>query len=109
MRLPSYRSSYLLRYHPYPRYAPSQREQLMQTIDERYDTDQENTAYESNVTGILWPAIQERDEETANLEAALHAVESTEGEHRPLRRRSISTLIIDLALLLVQKLLPKRL
>ncbi|KAH7924263.1 hypothetical protein BV22DRAFT_1129975 [Leucogyrophana mollusca] len=94
MRLPSYRSSYLLRYHPYPRYAPSQRERLMQTVDERNHIDNGDANDAPEVGAVLWPALQERDEETTMLEEALRAVEDLEGERSPPRRRSISTLII---------------
>ncbi|KAH7920536.1 hypothetical protein BV22DRAFT_1132983 [Leucogyrophana mollusca] len=86
MRLPSYRSSHLLRYHPYPRYALSQHERLTQISDDRCDADQENT-------GVLWPSIQERDEETAGLGEALRPAENAEGEQLPLRC-SIPMLII---------------
>ncbi|KAG1757079.1 hypothetical protein EDB19DRAFT_1655711 [Suillus lakei] len=35
MRLPSYRTSYMLRFHPYPRVKLSQRE-IMHTVDDRF-------------------------------------------------------------------------
>ncbi|KAH7920070.1 hypothetical protein BV22DRAFT_1040306 [Leucogyrophana mollusca] len=107
MRPPNYRPSHRVRYHPYPRYAFSQRERLMQTIDEQNDADQGKTVHASGAAEGLLPVIQELDEETANLEQALPPVESTEGERIPTRHRSISTVIVDLALSFMRRLLPK--
>ncbi|KAG2367679.1 hypothetical protein BDR07DRAFT_226578 [Suillus spraguei] len=90
LRLPSYRTSHLLRFHPYPRVKLSQRESLMNTIDDRL----------SNLYDIV-------EEESARPDLQ-EAVEIAEAGIKPLvRRLSLTTLIIDLAVLVARKLAMK--
>ncbi|KAF8556386.1 hypothetical protein OG21DRAFT_1506660 [Imleria badia] len=90
-RLPAYRSSYLLRFHPYPRVKPSTRERIAAAAreDEFYDPLQNDSLYlESDISFTLDQAIHGTD------------------VHHQLRQRrlSVSSLVVDLALVLTKKL-----
>ncbi|KAG1757083.1 hypothetical protein EDB19DRAFT_1655752, partial [Suillus lakei] len=96
MRLPSYRTSSLLRFHPYPRVKLSQRE-IMQTVDDRL-SDQA-----LDLVILDFPDLSEEQHLTAvNLQEALKAAETGAQPH--VRRLSFTTLIIDLAILVARKL-----
>ncbi|KAG0707584.1 hypothetical protein DFH29DRAFT_871579 [Suillus ampliporus] len=105
MRLPSYRSSYLLRFHPYPRVKLSQRE-MMQTIDDRLSED--DVVEDDDSAGpavLIFPDFpEERDPliNAVNLQEAIEVAEADAQLH--VRRLSLTTLIIDLAVLLARKL-----
>ncbi|KAH7916527.1 hypothetical protein BJ138DRAFT_284095 [Hygrophoropsis aurantiaca] len=105
MRLPSYRSSHMRRYHPYPRYALSQHERLRQTEDESQNG-YERIVEVLEVDRTLWTGLRAHDEETLNLEEALRILDDV--DQLPGRRRSLSTLIIDLALFVMRKIVRKR-
>ncbi|KAF9227331.1 hypothetical protein BS17DRAFT_775298 [Gyrodon lividus] len=94
-RLPAYRSSYLLRFHPYPRVEPSIRERIMassqESIEQPASIDVSTPHHaEYNVSFTLNQALNDSDFH--------HEVQSRQ------RRLSMSTLVIDLALLLAKKL-----
>ncbi|KAG2756391.1 hypothetical protein P692DRAFT_20481240 [Suillus brevipes Sb2] len=97
MRLPSYRTSYLIRFHPYPRVKPSQRE-IMHAVNDYpsslYDIveDEENAG----------PVILNFHPNAVNLQEAIDVAEIGAKPH--VRHLSFATLIIDLALLVVRKL-----
>jgi len=85
LRLPAYRSSYRLRYHPYPRYVSST------TVDYR-DHDL------AVVPEVSQPLIIEEDSNTANLQQAIS------GEQSESPARALSTLVIELAFAVRRKL-----
>ncbi|CCM05427.1 uncharacterized protein FIBRA_07644 [Fibroporia radiculosa] len=94
-RLPSYRSSYLERFHPYVRTRARRKVDLMQTVDYRYD---HGVPYRPS---FALSVVEEEDEEVVNNLAAL--VPAAEGQesvqrHNKLRRLGIVELVIDLAL-----------
>ncbi|KAF8552668.1 hypothetical protein OG21DRAFT_1511153 [Imleria badia] len=90
-RLPAYRSSYLLRFHPYPRVKPSTRERIVAEARqyESYELLQINSLHlESDIS--------------FTLNQAIHGT----GVHHKLRQRrlSVSSLVVDLALVFTKKL-----
>ncbi|EMD34412.1 hypothetical protein CERSUDRAFT_97671 [Gelatoporia subvermispora B] len=90
-RLPSYRSSYLGRYHPYPQTRRRASDRLMQTVDYRYSDDEEVTFPR------LYPIVEDQTEverDIDNLDTALNASNGPQ----PKRRRRLSALVVDLAL-----------
>jgi len=94
LRLPAYRVSHRLRYHPYPRYASS-RPQDIDFITANLHTEP------------LWsesplPPVEE-NAEIANLDQAL-AISGIQSENPFSRARSLSTLVIDLAFAVTRKL-----
>ncbi|KAG1904610.1 uncharacterized protein F5891DRAFT_750966 [Suillus fuscotomentosus] len=73
MRLPSYRSSHMLRYHPYPRVGLSQREMLTHTIEESGPLLQinnplsgHNIEYEDTSNALDLPGNEEQVENAPN-------------------------------------------
>ncbi|EMD38251.1 hypothetical protein CERSUDRAFT_93783 [Gelatoporia subvermispora B] len=89
-RLPTYRASHLTRYHPYPRFRRSL-DRLMQTVDYR-DVEEPGGYSPAHATGETSTELTDAD--VVNLELALHA--DTAGATKG--RRTLSTLVIDLAL-----------
>ncbi|OJA11421.1 hypothetical protein AZE42_05738 [Rhizopogon vesiculosus] len=120
MRLPSYRSSYLLRFHPYPRVKLSQRELLKQTIDDHFSNQREmltchtvdrpgnqrDVEEEEDAATPYTPALTVLPEEQHLVDDNVEeAIEGAEVDARPpVRRPSIKILIVDLAALVVRKL-----
>ncbi|KAF8136942.1 hypothetical protein EV363DRAFT_1209269, partial [Boletus edulis] len=86
-RLPAYRSSYLLRFHPYPRVKPSTRERIMAATfgDESYTPQQ---VIETDIS--------------STLNQAIHATEVHTHLHP--RRLSVSSPVVDLALLFTKRM-----
>ncbi|KIJ67808.1 hypothetical protein HYDPIDRAFT_107313 [Hydnomerulius pinastri MD-312] len=95
-RLAACRSSNPLRFHPYPSTKPSARERAQSSHEEE---DVEDTP-----TNVGSPKEVNTDDEPFNLEAAIYGT-SADDAAWPRRRRSISTLVIDLALMFTRKLL----
>ncbi|KAF8550692.1 hypothetical protein OG21DRAFT_1513719 [Imleria badia] len=86
-RLPAYHSSYLLRFHPYQRVKPSTRERIAKA--RQYEPVQINSLHlESDIS--------------FTLNQAIHGT----GIHHQLRQRrlSVSSLVVDLALVFTKKL-----
>ncbi|KAJ3557009.1 hypothetical protein NM688_g1708 [Phlebia brevispora] len=102
-RLPAYRSSYMNRYHPYPRVKRPL--DLMQTVDRRHvGLDEIEAGVEELLLHELsfsQPSTDEYENETAVLQAALATTGSGDGEHEPdsyaRKRVSFSSLVVDLA------------
>jgi len=95
-RLPSYRSSYLLRFHPYPRMKLSTREMILAAIDE---------TPQDVVTGAdvgLSPTDTEYLEPATILHEAIHSGSSDSVPRLIQRRLSLSTLVVDLALMTIK-------
>ncbi|KAF8131434.1 hypothetical protein EV363DRAFT_1165047, partial [Boletus edulis] len=94
-RLPAYRSSYLLRFHPYPRVKPSARERIVASTREDgcYQPLQMDTLVllESDIPSTLNQAIHGFDVHT----------------HLCSRRLSVSSLVVELAFLFAQKASPQ--
>ncbi|KAH7888673.1 hypothetical protein F5I97DRAFT_733447 [Phlebopus sp. FC_14] len=99
-KLPCYRSSYLLRFHPYPRTRLSARERVLAARGEF-----EEVMVSSSITlGPVPPVHGAEDEPIANLDQAIHITEGN-GVMQPRERRlSLSDLVVDLALMIVKKL-----
>ncbi|KAI6158253.1 hypothetical protein BKA82DRAFT_10848 [Pisolithus tinctorius] len=90
-RLPSYRSSYLLRFHPYARVKPSARERVMAvqyTDDGSLLSDEERLITSSQ--SAVWDSVP-ADAIAQNLNDAIN---DTTAVDEPLRRLSISTLVV---------------
>ncbi|KAI9064449.1 hypothetical protein FKP32DRAFT_1675940 [Trametes sanguinea] len=107
MRLPSYRESLVVRYHPYPRRERKPAERFMQTVDYRYDGATQNPVNPGeavtppDASGAI-DATEPIDEVASNLERALNrGVEEGEEGLKLKRRRSLTSLIIDLALVVI--------
>ncbi|KAG0707582.1 hypothetical protein DFH29DRAFT_896444 [Suillus ampliporus] len=124
MRLPSYRTSYLLRFHPYPRVKLSQREMMVshansipalflillvakQTIDDRLSSEDDVVEDDDSVgpAVLIFPDLPEEQDPLINAVNLQEAIEVAEAGAQPrVRRVSLTTLIIDLAMLVVRKL-----
>ncbi|KAG2350919.1 hypothetical protein BDR05DRAFT_955060 [Suillus weaverae] len=105
MRLPSYRTSYLLRFHPYPRVKLSQRESLMNTVDDRLSNQHDIVEEDDSVRPVILDLSDFHEEQHLNIENLPEVVEVAEAGAKPrLRRLSLTTLIIDLAVLVARKL-----
>ncbi|OAX42093.1 hypothetical protein K503DRAFT_797446 [Rhizopogon vinicolor AM-OR11-026] len=106
MRLPTYRSSYLLRFHPYPRVKLSNRE--MMTIDDRLNRantlcDVAEDEEPAELNPLILPDLHEEQRpNVVNLEEAVEVAEAD--AQPPVRRVSLATLIIDLTVLMARKL-----
>ncbi|KAI0831321.1 hypothetical protein BC628DRAFT_1415840 [Trametes gibbosa] len=87
-RLPSYRESLIVRYHPYPRKETKSAKALMQKVDYRYEDSEPSHSQETAPH-----ASMDEVDDALNLHRAL----SKEGVVVK-RRRSLTSLIIDLAL-----------
>ncbi|KAG2044546.1 hypothetical protein BDR03DRAFT_1004843 [Suillus americanus] len=108
MRLPSYRTSYLLRFHPYPRVKPSQRENLMNTVDDRLSNQYDVVDEDNSARPVILDFSDIHEEQHPNVENLQEAVEVAEAGIKPrVRRLSLTTLIIDLAVLVARKLALK--
>ncbi|KAF8841731.1 hypothetical protein BDN67DRAFT_1010395 [Paxillus ammoniavirescens] len=96
-RLPSYRSSYLLRFHPYPRVKLSARERILLANAESY---QDVVAGEDD--GLFFVAAEHHEPATV-----LHkAIFPDSEDYTPLcrqRRPSLSTIVVDLALMVTKR------
>ncbi|KAG2138687.1 uncharacterized protein EDB93DRAFT_1106263 [Suillus bovinus] len=113
MRLPSYRTSHLLRFHPYPRVKLSQHESLMNTIDDRlsnlYDVVEEDDNARPAIldfSDLHSDLHEEQHPDVENVQEAVEVAEANDVKPR-VRRLSLTTLIIDLAVLVVRKLALK--
>ncbi|KIM69785.1 hypothetical protein SCLCIDRAFT_19565 [Scleroderma citrinum Foug A] len=91
-KLPNYKSSYLLRFHPYPRVRPSARERVMTALEAADEYSM--LSYDKVSTS----SIQSADfddaafETTQNLNDAIHIMQSFGIRQR--RRLSFSSLIV---------------
>lgn len=104
MRLPSYRTSYLIRFHPYPRVKPSQRE-IMHAVNDCPSSLYDIVEDEENAGPVIlnFPDLpEEQHPDAANLQEVIDVAEIGANPH--VRHLSFATLIIDLALLVVRKL-----
>ncbi|KAG1850584.1 hypothetical protein DFJ58DRAFT_432427 [Suillus subalutaceus] len=96
MRLPSYRSSYMHRYHPYPRMG--QRKISMHTTEDNalLQIDNHNIEYEDTLEPDALPGNDEQEENPPNLLEA--------GAGFRVRRRKLTTFIIVVLLFVVRNL-----
>jgi len=92
-RLPAYRSSYLLRFHPYPRVKPSTRERVVASTcgDEQY------------YSTLLADTLHSETEIPFTLNQAVHGTDVDDKIQLPQRRLSISSLVVELALIFAKK------
>ncbi|KAI6006342.1 hypothetical protein F5J12DRAFT_893079 [Pisolithus orientalis] len=100
-KLPNYRSSYLFRFHPYARVKPSARERVMAALytsdDDGLIPDEQcfipsylTAVSDSNPCSII----------AQNLDDAVNAAPTADA---PRRKLSMSTLVVDLAILMCRK------
>ncbi|KAI8998623.1 hypothetical protein BD414DRAFT_475601 [Trametes punicea] len=94
LRLPSYRESLVVRYHPYPRKQAKLANQLMQTVDHRYDEDSNPAPTSCNVNPVPQDAVEDI---AFSLDRAMRSDDKIVVK----RRRSLTSLIIDLALAVI--------
>lgn len=106
MRLPSYRTSYLLRFHPYPRVQPSQREIMHAANDcpsSLYDIVEDDDSAEPVILNFPdLPQAEEQHPNAVNLQEAIEVAETGAQPH--VRHLSFATLIINFAILVARKL-----
>ncbi|KAI6045322.1 hypothetical protein EDC04DRAFT_2889108 [Pisolithus marmoratus] len=101
-KLPNYRSSYLFRFHPYARVKPSARERVMAALcsadeDDHLFSDERHfiPSYQTVVPDSdPSSAIARNLDDVVNLGHSIHVSE---------RKLSLSTLVVDLALLMCRK------
>lgn len=107
MKLPSYRSSYLLRFHPYPRVKLSQRE-IMHAENGRFSS-LYDIAEDDDTAGpvvLNFPDLpEEQHPNDVNLQEAIEVAENDVQPH--VRHLNFATIIIDLATLVARKLTLK--
>ncbi|KAI6132316.1 hypothetical protein EDD16DRAFT_1699724 [Pisolithus croceorrhizus] len=98
-KLSNYRSLYFFRFHPYARVGPSARERTMATLYNSNDnsllSDEHGPSRQTAVPGSIPPNIIARD-----LDGAVNVIHSVGMLRRP---PSMSTLVVDLALLVYRK------
>ncbi|KAH9854245.1 hypothetical protein C2E23DRAFT_884343 [Lenzites betulinus] len=92
LRLPSYRESLVVRFHPYPRKESKSANALMKTVDYRYEEEPE-VPHSEDI------APQASTDDVDDTALSLHRALSKGGAVVK-RRRSLTALIIDLALAL---------
>ncbi|KAI6104245.1 hypothetical protein F5141DRAFT_1216773 [Pisolithus sp. B1] len=101
-KLSNCRSSYFFRFHPYARVGPSARERTMATLytsdDNSLLSDEQGPSRQTVVPGFIPPNVMARElEGTVNVKHSVNA---------PRRTPSMSTLVVDLALLVCRKPSP---
>ncbi|KAI6021843.1 hypothetical protein BKA83DRAFT_4126561 [Pisolithus microcarpus] len=92
-KLPNYRSSYMYRFHPYARAKPSARELVMAALyatDEDFVPSCQTVVPDTNPSGI----ISQNLHDTAKVKYSIDASQ---------RKLTMSTLVVDLALLMCRK------
>ncbi|KAI6127906.1 hypothetical protein EDD16DRAFT_1702218 [Pisolithus croceorrhizus] len=98
-KLSNYRSSYFFRFHPYTRVGPSARERttakLYTSDDNNLLSDEQGPSRQTVAPGFIPPSVIARDPESAVN--AKHSIDA------PRRTPSMSTLVVDLALLVCRK------
>ncbi|CDO68276.1 hypothetical protein BN946_scf184799.g3 [Trametes cinnabarina] len=96
LRLPSYRESLVVRYHPYARKQgkPVERLMIKRTVDNRYDQEPTPVAENPGIPAHAVALPDALDDVAQTLDRAL----SRGVEDGLKRRRSLTSLIIDLAL-----------
>ncbi|RDX56757.1 hypothetical protein OH76DRAFT_1395883 [Lentinus brumalis] len=96
LKLPAYRESYLLRFHPYPQTRRHDKgSSLMRTVDYRHA--------EPPVTQEAPEASNSLRDEVADFEHVVSEAEANAGRQHIKRKRSLTSLIIDFAFLLRYK------
>ncbi|KAI5982787.1 hypothetical protein EDD15DRAFT_2377206 [Pisolithus albus] len=102
-KLPNYRSSYMFRFHPYARVKPSARELVMASL---YPSDDDDDSFVSDEQpfipsyGTIVPDPNSSNTIPQSFVDVTHSVKV-----RP-RRLSMSTRVVDLALLMCRKPSP---
>ncbi|KAG1774034.1 hypothetical protein EV702DRAFT_555807 [Suillus placidus] len=102
MRLPTYRSSHMARYHPYPRVGLSRWEILTQNIednDANHSVEDRDTP-EPNAPSL--PGNEEQEENSLNLPEAVEVPEAGGGLR--VRHRKLKTFIIVVLLFVARNL-----
>ncbi|KAI5982775.1 hypothetical protein EDD15DRAFT_2377197 [Pisolithus albus] len=99
-KLPNYRSSYMFRFHPYARVKPSARELVMASLYPSDDDDDGLVSDEQPFFPSYGTVIH--DSNPSNI-IAQSFIDVTHSVKAPRRRLSMSTLAVDLALLMCRK------
>ncbi|KIK21399.1 hypothetical protein PISMIDRAFT_681324, partial [Pisolithus microcarpus 441] len=100
-KLPNYRSSYLFRFHPYARVKPSARELVMASL---YPSDDDGFVSDERPFLPSYGTVVP-DSNPPNV-IAQSFVDVTHSVKAPRRKLSMSTLAVDLALLMCRKPSP---
>ncbi|KII88434.1 hypothetical protein PLICRDRAFT_176024 [Plicaturopsis crispa FD-325 SS-3] len=100
-----YHSPYLVRYHPYSRQIAVAREDLMRTIDYRDEDESiDSTAIrDSDLRTEDRHSTDSEELDAANLSEVIRGPDERHAASRGLRKLRLSTLVIDLALLVRRK------
>ncbi|KAG2039942.1 hypothetical protein BDR03DRAFT_980557 [Suillus americanus] len=102
MKLPSYRTSYFLRFHPYPRVKLSQRE-ITHAVNDNISSDSVEDDDSAGPVILNFPDLPEEQHPNAvDPQAVIEVAEN--GAQPCVRHLSFATLIIDLTILVVRKL-----
>ncbi|KAI6115153.1 hypothetical protein EDD16DRAFT_1892796 [Pisolithus croceorrhizus] len=101
-KLPNYRSSYLFRFHPYARVKPSARELVMAAL---YPDDDDDGPVPDKQPFILshGTVVPNSNPSSIIVQSLDNAVNVTHSVNAPRRKLSMSTLVVDLALLMCRK------
>ncbi|KAI9064475.1 hypothetical protein FKP32DRAFT_1675960 [Trametes sanguinea] len=100
-RLPSYRSSHMGRYHPYPRLAPSLRERKAKNFDAILEGDAQNDRPQI-LTARVDGCVEQPDPDTSPYEDEALVDNSTDAERldvvpmHPLRRSKLAMIVSSL-------------
>ncbi|KAI6021855.1 hypothetical protein PISMIDRAFT_539113 [Pisolithus microcarpus 441] len=103
-KLPNYRSSYLFRFHPYARVKPSARELVMASLYPSDDDDDDCFVSDEQPFFPSYGTVVP-DSNPSNI-IAQSSVDVTHSVKAPRRKLSMSTLAVDLALLMCRKPSP---
>ncbi|KAI0636955.1 hypothetical protein C8Q77DRAFT_1154840 [Trametes polyzona] len=95
LRLPSYRESLVVRFHPYPRKESKSGDALMKTVDYRHEEPQSPAQSDEAPPRVTDEPVEDI---ALELHRAMSKAEEEEEKVGVKRRRSLTALIIDLAL-----------
>ncbi|KAI6141361.1 hypothetical protein EDD17DRAFT_1666429 [Pisolithus thermaeus] len=105
-KLPNYRSSYLFRFHPYARVKPSARELVMAALYPDDDDDDGPVSDEQPFIPSYGTVVPDSNPSSIIAQSLDSAVNVTHSVNAPRRKLSMSTLVVDLALLMCRKPSP---
>ncbi|KAI6104247.1 hypothetical protein F5141DRAFT_1216774 [Pisolithus sp. B1] len=99
-KLPNYKSSYLFRFHPYARVKPSARERVMAALyTDDGDLLSDEPCFIPSYAAVA-PEFNSSSVIAQNLDDAVNVMHPV---NAPRRRLSVSTVVVDLALLMCRK------
>ncbi|KAI0046715.1 hypothetical protein FA95DRAFT_1596114 [Auriscalpium vulgare] len=108
LRLPAYRASHMRRYHPYPRYRPSLREEYMRTMDHPFPPPSSPASGSEAISDATTPENSDASQQdevqkvsTSDVESESHTVAIDDGPHTqgPRLRLNLKALLVAILLL----------